>query len=309
MKTKYKILVSISTLIVAAVLVFGNIAGRLIIQINNNTHRAKHVHKPLVYGLKDKKVVYTSKDGLKLSAILVQTEIEQQKGTVILVHGIRSGKEHYLPVSKLLSKHGYNSVLVDLRAHGQSEGKYTTFGYHEKYDMSILVDSLMKMNNVSHHIGIWGNSLGAAVSLQAMSIDKRIKFGIIESTFADFKTVVHEYSAGTVGFNVPILNNYAIWWAEIIGDFNGKEVVPSEAVKNISQAVMMVHGTVDSNIDIKYGKKNFKNLASTEKSFVEVPNANHGNVWQVGGERYFQQVIDFADSVSMKKVSSYHTAL
>ena len=304
MKFRTKILIILSITITAGFLILGNFGGRLIIQINQemyNVIKDTDKHKPTVfdYGLVSKPITYISNDGLKLTALFVKSHTQKEKGTIILVHGIRSCKAYYLPISKLLAENGYNSVLVDLRAHGQSEGRYCTFGFHEKLDMSILIDSLCLQHNISDNIGIWGNSLGAAISLQTMSIDHRIKFGVIESTFSDFKTVVHEYSERTIGVDIPVINDYFIWWAELIGDFNGDEVKPCESVKSIKQPLIMVHGTADKNINIKYGKLNFKNLASENKEFIEIPNANHGNVWKVGGKSYFDKIISFLNIFSL----------
>ena len=305
MKRFYRLLIVFSVLILIALAAGGNYGGKLIVAINWDMYRGlknkgMHIPTPSDYGLQSEAFFYTSKDGLKLKAYLVKTDIMPAKGTVLLVHGIRSGKEYYLPAAKLLADNGYNSVLVDLRAHGECEGVYCTYGFYEKQDISVLLDTLSNYK-VDDNYGIWGNSLGAAVSLQAMSNDKRIKFGIIESTFADFRKIVHDYSERTIGFNIPVLNDYSIWWAELMAGFDAEEVKPSETAKNITQAILMVHGTVDANIKLDYGKENFRNLAGQNNMFVEVPGADHFNVWKVGGEAYFKEVIDFMDGVSMGK--------
>jgi pimeloyl-ACP methyl ester carboxylesterase len=302
MSLRSKIIIGLSIVSIFVIAVLGNFGGRLIIQINSDLyHQLKAKHLPTTpHDDSDSEVLtYTSNDGLKLVALLVKSDSLPAKGTVILVHGIRSGKEYYLPVSKRLARNGYNSVLVDLRAHGQSEGDYCTFGFYEKQDISVLVDSLSHRKDIGSNFGIWGNSLGAAVSLQALSIDKRIEFGVIESTFTDFRTIVHEYAENTIGINLSFVNDYSVWWAEQLGDFLAEEVKPIEAAKNIHQPVIVVHGNADRNIDIKYGKQNFECLASNDKEFIEVPGAAHMNVWKVGGEVYFNRVIGFINRVSV----------
>ena len=52
-------------------------------------------------------------------------------------------------------------------------------------------------------------------------------------------------------------------------------------------------GSVDDRINISYGKENYKNLASKNKIFYECKNANHINVWEVGGNTYFEKVFEF----------------
>ena len=142
----------------------------------------------------------------------------------------------------MLSDSGYNSVLIDLRAHGESQGKYCTFGYYEKQDLRILLDSISKIKNLNTNYGIWGQSLGGAVAMQTLAIDKRLKFGIIESTFSDLNTIIHDYFKLKLGFDIPFISNYFIWRAEKIANFKVSEVAPCQSAKLIKQPVFMAHG-------------------------------------------------------------------
>ncbi|MDW7693648.1 alpha/beta fold hydrolase [Flammeovirgaceae bacterium SG7u.111] len=257
--------------------------------------KSKGLPKAEDYGLKSEKLEIQSQDGLNLSTLLIRTDSPVQKGTVIFVHGIRAYKERFFPACQFLSAQGYNSVLIDLRAHGGSEGEFCTFGFKEKEDIKTLVDSLTKIDGLSRHIGIWGQSLGAAVSLQAMAVDQRIRFGIIESTFSSFRQIVYDYADYHLGLKAPWLCDYLIWRAESIGDFEADKTVPSLAAKSITQPVLVVHGIEDRRISIAYGRQNFENLKSEKKEFLEIPKAGHMNVWKVGGDEYFEEVLRFVE--------------
>jgi len=280
-------------------LVFNYFGPRLIVQLKggifNKVIDRKNLPTPESFDLEADTLVYKSKEGLYLRGYLIYSNIIPQKGTVIFVHGIRAYKEHFLPVCKLLAERGYNSVIVDLRAHGESEGKYCTYGFYEKYDIKALADKLYKIKNISRNIGIWGQSLGGAVAIQALALDKRIKFGIIESTFSEFNTIVHDYIKNKVGFDIPVFSNYLIWRATHIGNFKADSIIPSQSAKKITQPILMAHGVMDDRIKIEYGKSNFANLSSKEKEFIEIPKANHLNLWQIGGKVYFDKVFAFID--------------
>ncbi len=274
---------------------------RMIIEINNEVYQSlrsknRSVPGPSDYSLQADSISFITSDGLKLKALLLKSAFKESKGTIVFVHGIRSFKELYLSACKTWVDRGYDCVTIDLRAHGQSEGKYCTFGYKEKYDISALVDIIYNDPGLSHQIGIWGQSLGAAIAMQSMSIDKRIKVGIIESTFSDFRSVVYDYASKTLGFRSPLLFDYLIWCAEKVGEFKADEIVPSESAKSITQPILMVHGQLDKRINIKYGLKNFKNLSSLNKEFITIPQGNHLNIWQVGGNEYLKKVMEFIDS-------------
>jgi pimeloyl-ACP methyl ester carboxylesterase len=244
--------------------------------------------------IKSKTLSINSFDDVKLSARLTYSNLDSVKSTVILLHGIRSNKGYFIDLSNFLSKNGYNSVALDLRAHGESGGQFCTFGVNEKKDIQILVDYLYENENLNH-IGIWGQSLGGAIGLQAMGIDDRLEFGIIESAFSDFKTIVNDYFDLHAGFSFAPFSNYLVNRTGSIAEFNPNEAKPIEYCENIKQPILIVHGNDDKRINIKYGKDNFSKIQSTDKEFIEIDSANHTNVWKVGGKTYFDKVLLFLD--------------
>ena len=244
--------------------------------------------------IKSKTLSINSFDDVKLSARLTYSNLDSVKSTVILLHGIRSNKGYFIDLSNFLSKNGYNSVALDLIAHGESGGQFCTFGVNEKKDIQILVDYLYENENLNH-IGIWGQSLGGAIGLQAMGIDDRLEFGIIESAFSDFKTIVNDYFDLHAGFSFAPFSNYLVNRTGSIAEFNPNEAKPIEYCENIKQPILIVHGNDDKRINIKYGKDNFSKIQSTDKEFIEIDSANHTNVWKVGGKTYFDKVLLFLD--------------
>lgn len=236
---------------------------------------------------------YTSFDKTPLQAFLTYAKTDTAKGTILLVHGIRGSKAYFFEQSKTLAEKGYNSVALDLRAHGFSGGTHCTFGVKEKKDIATLIDHLNNDEGINNNIGIWGQSLGGAIALQALAFDERIQFGIIESTFSNFHLITNDYARQYAGFGIPAFTEYQVNRAAKIADFNPKEAYPIEACKHITQPIFMVHGTKDRRIKIEYGKQNFEQLKSNKKQFYEIPDGNHYNVWQIDGDKYFEKVFEF----------------
>ncbi|WP_296381388.1 alpha/beta fold hydrolase [Winogradskyella sp.] len=294
---------SFLTLIAIGLLLIHFFVPRLISEIRNPVvgliKRNKNVKVELAENnsnsLKRKELSIKSFDGIRISARLTYSSLDSTKTTIILLHGIRSSKEHFIDLSSLLSKNGFNSVALDLRAHGKSEGQFCTFGVNEKKDIQYVIDYLSEKENINH-IGIWGQSLGGAVALQAMGYDKRIEFGIIESTFTDFKIIVNDYFDLHAGFSFSPFSNYLANRAGSIAEFNANDAKPIKYCETINQPILIVHGNNDKRINIKYGKANFSKIKSSKKEFVEIKSANHLNVWQVGGEEYFNKVLKFINN-------------
>lgn len=236
---------------------------------------------------------FPSFDNTELTAFLTYSKLDTAKGTIILLHGIRAYKEHFIALSNSLAKNGYNAIALDGRAHGESKGIHCTFGVKEKKDISTLITLLIEQEQLNKNIGVWGQSLGGAIGIQAMGIDKRIQFGIIESTFSDFKTIANEYVNYYLGFNINFLTNYLVDRAGTIAGFDPSEARPKAYAKKITQPMLIVHGDRDRRININYGRANFEQLSSSNKEFMEIKGATHISVWEVGGKPYFEKVFNF----------------
>jgi len=248
---------------------------------------------PKSLDLKSESLTVKSKEGHSLNGYWINSNQDSTRGVMILVHGVGGCKEHFLGLAQSLSKRGIASVLFDGRAHGRSEGDYCTYGFYEKEDISKIVD-VLKSRNPELKIGIWGNSLGGAISLQALAFDKRIDFGIIESTFTDLNQIVFDYFNKAVkGFGIKILSDYSLRKAGRIAHFDPEKVKPIRSVNNINQSVLIAHGDMDENISYKYGQRLFNELKSSDKEFVLVEGGGHFDLFQKGGSEYKEKLMRF----------------
>ena len=144
-------------------------------------------------------------------------------------------------------------------------------------------------------IGIHGRSLGGAIAIQAMEIDDRIKFGIIESAFADLGEVVFEYQKRIMKVGFPRLTRLTLKRAGKIAGFHPKEVKPEKSAQNVTAPVMITHGEKDKHITPNHSNRIFKSLASRYKTLVIIPGATHTSMWQQGGEKYRSQILTFVE--------------
>lgn len=283
------LLVFILVLIVGSILLAKHVLPYAIIQ----PPRISVNVLPSDVNLESEEIHLVVEDSITLKGYWVRKDTIQPKSIMILLHGIGGCKEHFLQTAQQLAEMGIESVLMDARAHGKSGGQFCTYGFKEKKDISAVVDYIKSKNNTSK-IGIWGNSMGGAIALQALAYDKRIEFGVIESTFTDLTQIVYDYQKSfTYGIGFRPLCNIALKEAGKIADFNPKEVAPIVSVKNIEQPVLIAHGDADKNIKFEYGKLLYDNLKSVEKEFVPVKNGGHHNLAEKGGSGYTEKLITF----------------
>lgn len=212
------------------------------------------------------------------------------KGTILVLHGIASTKHLMLPYALDLVKDGFNVVIYDSRAHGESGGEYCTLGYYEKHDVSNCIDKIISQyGDNCAPFGIIGNSMGAAITLQAMALEKRIVCGISESSFADLREIQCDYLEQLIKVRWDWISEPAFARSEEIARFRIDDVAPEISAKSITQPVMIIHGDSDEKINIRYGKRIYDNLHSP-REFYTVQGGGHENLRVKGGEEYTRRI-------------------
>jgi len=244
----------------------------------------------LVYqGLKIK-----TRDGLTLDGWFLKAA-SPAKGTVIYLHGISDNKIGGLPLAGLLHKRGYNVCLYDARRHGESEGNFCTYGYHEKFDVADLISELEREHDGGlGRIGLFGVSMGAAVALQAAAIDRRIAAVIAEASFTDLRTISLDYQKLIIKVRWKLIGNLAMRRAERIGNFKADEVSPLQALEHIDIPILFVHGTNDSLIRSEYSELLYRSAKGPKEIYL-IQDAYHNDTRIVGGKEYEERVVSFLD--------------
>lgn len=257
--------------------------------------RYGRIPNPSDLGMLFDTLAVTVDDSIVLRGWFAYARTEKARGTVLLLHGISDCRATTLPLANVLTQRGFNVVMYDSRANGESGGLDCTFGYYEKHDVSRVIDALVRRYPACGRIAIHGNSLGAAVSVQAMAIDKRIACGVVESPFATLREVIRDYFQ--LWFLLPshAIPDHALDKSEVIAHFDAEEVAPEESAKSITQPMLIVHGTDDKNISPLYGKRVFQNLRSKTKIWYPMQGGTHFNLQEVGGHVYLDSIASFIE--------------
>jgi len=253
-----------------------------------------------LFGLKLEKLVGTvpdsaftniklkSKDNLTLDGWLIR--VPHAKGTIALFHGHGSEKSANLSQSNTFNELGYSTLLIDFRAHGQSEGNTCTIGYREAEDVKLVYDYLK--SNGEKHIFLYGISLGAATVTKAIA-DYRLtpEKIILEMPFGSLPATV-EGKMRMAGLPTEPLAGLLTFWGGSINGFWAFNMEPREFVKQIKCPVLLQWGKKDKGVTEAEINELFKNIASPKK-FVVYENSGHENLCENEPDKWEDTVEEF----------------
>ncbi|MBI1805314.1 MAG: alpha/beta hydrolase [Ignavibacteriae bacterium] len=231
-------------------------------------------------------------DDTKLNSWLIKAG-SPVKGTIIYLHGVGDSKIDGLQFAKLLHDHHFNVFLYDARRHGDSDGRFCTYGYYEKHDVSKVIDYFMTRTDMRlGKIGLFGTSMGAAVALQAASIDKRIVAVVAENSFATLRSIFDDYQKRMIQLPFHYLRNIVIVRSELMAKFRASDVSPLDAVKKISIPILFIYSENDQLIKYTYSLTLYDN-ATGPKEVYPIKEAMHHDTWNVAGKEYETKVLKF----------------
>jgi len=133
------------------------------------THRPRGTAEPVQLGRAAREVTLTTEDGLALHASYVPS----RNGAAVVLFPDRAGTAAH---GRMLARHGYGVLAVDMRGYGQSEGDPNVFGWGAVPDVDAAVTFLESQPDVkTGRIGGLGLSVGGEVLLEAAAANPGLR--------------------------------------------------------------------------------------------------------------------------------------
>jgi uncharacterized protein len=143
-----------------------------------NAHPPRRISWLEETALQFRDVTFKSHDGLTLFGRFVPS---RNKATVLLVHALGQASQDMLFYAEVLANAGFGIFMIDLRAHGSSDGDTSTAGLREAEDVAGAVEYLLHRLDVDgRRIGALGISLGAQAVLRGALMTENIKAMVLE---------------------------------------------------------------------------------------------------------------------------------
>lgn len=238
-------------------------------------------------------ITLISHDGLKLRGYEYR-QAEPSKRWVIVAHGYMGyGKQMALSSMKFYEQ-GYNVLLVDLRGHGESEGKYIGMGWHDRLDMVGWINRIVEQDAQSEVI-LYGVSMGGATVMMTSGEDlpSNVK-AIVED--CGYTSAYDEFSYQLKRlFNLP---SFPIMTASnVVVNFRAgydlKEASALDQVAKSKTPILFIHGDADTFVPYEMVYKLY-DAAKVEKDLLIIKDAGHGGA-HLAGAAYWNNVWDFTN--------------
>ena len=230
-------------------------------------------------------------DGLKLYAKKF-SPAESSNRWAILIHGYgRDGTFAYDYADEYL-KRGWNVLIPDLRASGQSEGQFITMGALESRD----VYDWAKKIPADAKIVLHGVSMGAATALMTAALEPPNLIAVVEDCGYTSAYVMFAEQLNKI-FGLP---EYPVMpCANLVCKFHTgvkiSDAAPLAVVDKIKVPVLFIHGDADKLVPFEMMTQLYDACAAPKEKFV-VAGAGHADAKPTNPAAYFDKVFSFLDA-------------
>jgi pimeloyl-ACP methyl ester carboxylesterase len=226
-------------------------------------------------------------DGLRLRAWLAASD--PGRPAVVLVHGLGDSLESQADSGALLHRRGHTVLLLDLRAHGGSEGRYTTLGGKERSDVRAGLAELRRLGHGRVGFVLFGVSMGAVAVLRAAAADPDVRAVVAEAPYDDYRSTMAHHARLYYGLPawLPLLPA-TIAVAEWRAGFDADDVSAIAAARQTRAALLLIVDGDDPRMAVV---RRVFDAHAGPKALWTAPGAPHAGAGNAPG--YWETVLGF----------------
>lgn len=181
--------------------------------------------------------------------------------SVVLVHGLGAGKAEMLPLARDLATRGLNVLAIDLRSHGGSGGRTTSFGVRERLDVLAAARWLRQTQpGASRQIYAVGASMGGAAVIAAAADlangGEAIDAVVVYAAFDDLDRLARDVAERHFHLPLrPLVARFGLPLASLHSGADLRRFAPARLVAAIwPRPVMVIHAQRDEVIPFARGQ-------------------------------------------------------
>lgn len=235
-----------------------------------------------------------NKENMKLHGYFIKNKNDMKKYAII-VHGYNGEALQMSGFAKKFYDMGFNTLLPDLRAHGESGGKVRGMGYLDRLDILLWIDYILSLEKDAFII-LFGISMGASTVMMTSGekLPKNVKLIIEDSGYS---SVAEEFSYKfKKKFHAPKFPFIQIFSfiTKVRGGYFIEEADIVKYLVSCKLPTLFIHGHDDDFVPF-YMLDKLYNAAKCEREKLVVYGARHCEASSVDGVLYWETVKNFLD--------------
>ena len=266
-------------------------------KVNKHKNEEEYVLETDWFNKLSKEVEIISDDNLKLKGYILNNKNNKW---MIIVHGFTSSHEAMVNIAKKFYEMKYNVLVVDLRAHGNSEGTYITMGVKDCLDIKKWINYLV--DNDAKEIGLFGISMGAATVMNTIGLDlpKEVKFAIEDCGYTSVKDeLVYQQKMLFHLPKIPFLY-ISMLYAIIFAKYNIDAYTPLKSLQKTNIPLLLIHGDKDTFVPFEMVNK-LDEVCNSKHQKLIIKGATHARSCVVDSEKYWNTVTKFIENIKKEK--------
>ena len=218
------------------------------------------------FGLEANHFFVQTEDGLTISAY--EVAVDTPKAVIICLSGIQNPSVTvYFGHAKLFKENDFATILVDMRAHGESSGNEISLGYKEYIDVKAVV-AYIKQHPVYDNVPVivMGVSMGGATAINAIAEIDEIDGLISLSSYSSWEEVYYENMKQSVPAIVSNTEYPFIYLMSLLKYGSSSFIKPKTEIKKLKdRPALLMHSKQDSQVSFA----NFERLLKAAPAHVE----------------------------------------
>ncbi|HEX6495700.1 MAG TPA: alpha/beta fold hydrolase [Acidobacteriaceae bacterium] len=215
--------------------------------------------------------------------------------SVLLLHGVGDNRTGVTGYAAMFLNAGYAVLLPDSRAHGLSGGDLATYGVLEREDVHEWLRWLRERSGGCEYL--FGESMGAAIALQAAAKRDTVCAVAVESSFASFREMAYDRVSQWTGLSLntsrvigrPVIDMALLYIRARYG-VDLTKASPEEALNESSAPILIIADNADHNIPPRQASMLVRSVKPEDAVWV-VAGADHCDAAAVAHQEFQRRVL------------------
>ena len=233
-----------------------------------------------------------SDDGLHLAGEIIPHPGGGHRWAIV-VHGYAGDRTWMYNFAHIWAEQGYNILLPDLRAHGESEGEYIGMGWEDRLDLLKWI-ALVCERDPQAQIILHGVSMGSATVMMTAgeALPPQVKAVVEDCGYTSVWDIFSDEMKNL--FHMPAFP--VLHTADLLYSLRTKRSFRNasalEQLKQATVPILFLHGGKDSFVRTSMVYELY-DVCPTKKALYVAPDAGHGESLYIAPEIYKEKVFGF----------------